>query len=259
MPTSTCSLARRYRLTLSYDGTHYSGWQVQARNPTIQGEVESALAVIVRHPCKVHGSGRTDQGVHARGQVAHVDLDTHMTPDAIRRALNTRLPEDIRVTRVGTVDGSFHARRDAVVKEYRYFIFNGEWVPPHERLYALHVREDLDDVSMQAAAERFVGEHDFVAFMANPNRAVDSSVRMIDRFTVKRRGKRIVCSVRGNGFLYKQVRSMVGLLLRVGLGAERPELVTELLTRKANRTARVPSAPPQGLFLWQVWYGRDST
>ena len=245
---------QRFRLTVAYDGTRFSGWQVQGSLPTVQALLEAELQAIVRHVCKVHGSGRTDQGVHAMGQVAHVDLDTRLTPDALQRGLNARLPGDVRVLAVRAVNDRFHARRSAVAKEYRYIIWNDGLIPPHQRLYALHVRRPLDAVAMQAAADRFVGEHDFVAFMANPNREVESSVRTITRFIVKRQGKRIEFRVRGTGFLYRQVRSMAGLLIRIGEGAEAPALVTELLDRRAARTARVPSAPPQGLFLWKVWY-----
>lgn len=245
---------RRFRFTVAYDGTGYAGWQVQARHPTVQAAMEASLATIVGHPCKVHGSGRTDQGVHAVGQVAHVDLETRMSAGALRRALNSHLPDDIRILAGRVVNGRFHARQSAVSKEYRYFIWNDELIPPHKRLYALLVRRPLDAAAMQAGADRFVGEHDFVAFMVNSDRVLETSVRTISHFTVKRRGKRIELCVRGSGFLYKQVRSMAGLLLRIGLGAEPPELVTELLTKKNARTPRVPSAPPHGLFLWRVWY-----
>jgi tRNA pseudouridine38-40 synthase len=245
---------RRFRLTIAYDGAGYSGWQIQSGRLTVQEALQAGLEAIVRHPCKVHGSGRTDQGVHAMGQVAHVDLETRMTPLMLRRALNARLPDDIRMVGGRVVNGRFHARRSAVAKEYRYFIWNDEWMPPHKRLYALHVRRTLDVGAMQTGAAGFIGKHDFAAFMANPNRTVDSRVRTVTRCVIRRCGRRIEIRVRGNGFLYKQVRSMVGLLLRIGQGAERPELVAQLLTEQAPRTARVPSAPPQGLFLWRVWY-----
>lgn len=245
---------RRFRLTIAYDGTNYSGWQVQRGSPTIQAELETALEALVRHPCKVNGSGRTDRGVHAAGQVAHVDLETRMTPAALRRALNSRLPDDIRVVGGACARADFHARRDASAKEYRYFVWNEEFQPPFKRHYATHVRRPLDVALMRDAAARFVGDHDFTAFMANPNREIGSSIRSVTGFEILKRGARIEFRVRGNGFLYKQVRSMVGLLLRIGEGAESPELITRLLSEKGSRTARVPSAPPQGLFLWKVWY-----
>ncbi|MDD5705400.1 MAG: tRNA pseudouridine(38-40) synthase TruA [Kiritimatiellae bacterium] len=248
------AVARRFRLTIAYDGTNYAGWQVQPRHVTVQQTIETALAAIVGHPCKLHGSGRTDQGVHAVGQVAHVDLVTRMDAGAVRRALNARLPPDVRIVRCARAAADFHARRGASSKEYRYFIWNDATMPPHRRLYTAHAIRPLDLAAMRAAAVFFVGRHDFAAFMANPNRAVESTVRTIADFTLARRGREICCRVRGDGFLYKQVRSMVGLLLRVGAGAEQPEAVSDLLKSAAPRTARVPSAPPQGLFLWRVWY-----
>ena len=255
MPANTSSSPkRRFRLTIAYDGTAYAGWQVQPGNLTVQEVLEARLEAVVGHPCKIHGSGRTDQGVHAVGQVAHVDLETRMPPRALRLALNARLPGDIRIIGGRVVNPCFHARRSAVAKEYRYCIWNDDLMPPHRRLYALHVRRPLDLAAMQAAAEMFVGEHDFAAFIANPNRAVESTVRTVMACSFQRRGKRIEFRVRGSGFLYRQVRSMVGLLLRIGQGAEPPGAVAQLLAGRAPRTARVPSAPPQGLFLWRVWY-----
>ncbi len=246
--------ARRFKLTVAYDGTAYAGWQVQPAHPSVQQTIERALEGIVGHPVKVHGSGRTDQGVHARGQVAHVDLVCRMSAQALGRALNARLPHDIRILKVGAVRPDFHARRSAVGKEYRYIVWNDVQVLPDKRLYATHAYRPLDVASMRVAAAHFVGRHDFVSFTANPQRVVESTVRTIFSFSITRRGKEIVFRVSGEGFLYKQVRSMVGFLLRVGEGAEPPGAVKELLDACAPRKARVPSAAPQGLFLWRVWY-----
>lgn len=246
--------SKRFRLTISYDGTAYAGWQVQTHDPSVQQTIESALSVIVNHPVKVHGSGRTDRGVHACGQVAHMDLATRMNAAALQRALNARLPPDIRIRAAARTRPDFHARRSAVGKEYRYFIWNDKVLPPERRLYAAHVCHALDVVRMQTAAAHFVGTHDFAAFTANPNREIEGTVRTVFATTVVRRGRGIVFRVSGGGFLYKQVRSMVGFLLRVGAGAEEPDAVRLLIETAAARTARVPSAPPQGLFLWRVWY-----
>jgi tRNA pseudouridine38-40 synthase len=246
--------SRRFRLTISYDGTAYAGWQVQPHDPSVQQTIETVLSKIVNHPVKLHGSGRTDRGVHARGQVAHADLATRMDAAALQRALNARLPPDIRILAASRTRPAFHARRSAVGKEYRYFIWNDVVLPPVKRLYAAHVYGPLDVSRMQAAAEHFVGTHDFAAFTANPNREVEGTVRTVFAATVARRGREIVFRVSGGGFLYKQVRSMAGFLLRVGSGAEEPDAVRVLMAAAAARTARVPSAPPQGLFLWRVWY-----
>lgn len=246
--------ARRFKLTLAYDGTAYAGWQVQPAHPSVQQTIERVLEEIVGHPVKVHGSGRTDQGVHARGQVAHVDLACRMSAQSVGRALNARLPHDIRILKAGLARPDFHARRSAVGKEYRYVVWNDKQVLPDKRLYATHAYRPLDVTAMRVAAAFFVGRHDFASFTANPQRVVESTVRTIFSFSITRRGKEIVFRVSGEGFLYKQVRSMVGFLLRVGEGAEPPEAVKELLEACAPRKARVPSAAPQGLFLWRVWY-----
>jgi tRNA pseudouridine38-40 synthase len=246
--------AQRFRLIIAYDGTAYAGWQVQPGDPTVQETIETVLQGLVGEKVKLHGSGRTDQGVHAHGQVAHVDLRTRMDAPALLRALNSRLPPDIRVRKVRPAKAGFHARRSAKSKEYRYFVWNGPILPPERRLYAAHVYRPLDVTAMQQAAPRFVGAHDFAAFTANPNRVVETTVRTVTMCTVRKCGPLLCFRIRGGGFLYKQVRSMVGFLLRVGEGAEPAEAVTELLRSRASRTARVPTAAPQGLFLWQVWY-----
>ena len=245
---------QRFRLTIAYDGTAYAGWQVQPGDVTVQGTIEAELQELVKADVKLHGSGRTDQGVHAHGQVAHVDLQTRMDASALLRALNSRLPADIRVLNVRTVKPDFHARRSDVAKEYRYFVWNGPILPPDRRLYAAHIYRSLNVSAMQQAATHFVGEHDFASFTANPNREIYTTVRTIMLFSIRKQGPLICFRVRGSGFLYKQVRSMVGFLLCVGKGEEPPEAVQELLLHRSPRTARVPTAMSKGLFLWQVWY-----
>lgn len=247
---------KRFRLTIAYDGTAYAGWQVQPDEPSVQQTIEAVMSDLTGETVKLHGSGRTDQGVHARGQVAHVDLTTRMDKAALTRALNSRLPADIRVVSVANASTAFHARRSAVGKEYRYFVWNDKIMPPEQRLYNTHLRHQLNVAEMRRAAAYFVGVHDFAAFTANPNREVDGTTREVFAATVTKHGKKIVFSFSGGGFLYKQVRSMVGFLLRVGSGAEKAEAVKELLDSAESRTARVPSAPPAGLFLWRVWYRR---
>jgi len=249
----------RFRLTVAYDGTAYAGWQVQPNRISVQQVIEEKLQGITKQPAvKIHGSGRTDQGVHARGQVAHVDLATRMDPPSLVRALNAALPPDIRILDAARTKSDFHARRQAAGKEYRYHVWNAPVIPPDKRLYWTHAYRPLDLAAMRAAAAHFVGTHDFAAFTANPQREIETTVREIYAFTIVRRGAEVVFRVSGEGFLYKQVRSMVGFLLRVGDGSEQPDAVQALLHAKDPRTARVPSAPPQGLFLWRVWY-RHST
>jgi tRNA pseudouridine38-40 synthase len=243
----------RYRITVAYDGGAYAGWQVQPDHVTIQQRLEEVVYSLSGEHVKIHGSGRTDQGVHAKGQVAHFDLARKWVCRALLKGMNATLPPDIRVQKVTRAKSDFHARRSAVKKEYRYFIYNAMVMDPIRRHYATHIRKPLDVVAMQAAADRLVGKHDFAAFTANPNRIVESTVREVFALTVKRSGALIVIRASSDGFLYKMVRSLTGLLLRVGEGTVTAEEVGEILASKI-RTARVPTAPPEGLFLWRVWY-----
>ncbi len=241
-------------MTIAYDGGAYAGWQIQPDCTSIQGTIEKTLASIISHPARVNGSGRTDAGVHARGQVAHADITTRISDESLLHGLNSRLPTDIRIVSLSTVSATFDARRSARGKEYRYFISNASILLPHRRLYCAHVYRKLDVEKMKEGAKYFIGNHDFVAFSANPHREIATTVRYISDFTVTKCGDEIVCSVKGDGFLYKQVRSMVGFLIRVGSGRENAEAVKELLDYAEPRSARVPSAPASGLFLWRVWY-----
>jgi len=168
---------QRYRLHISYDGTGYAGWQVQPNGVTVQEKIQQALQALCREKAKVHGSGRTDQGVHARKQVAHVDLRGPIDAKTLRRGLNALLPEDIRILRVMAAPDGFHARRSARGKEYRYFIWNAEVCPPCCRQYKYRVRNRLDVSKMSRAAAILEGRHDFAAFTANPNRYVETTVR----------------------------------------------------------------------------------
>lgn len=243
----------RYRITVAYDGSAYAGWQVQPNQMTVQQRIEEVLQSLSGEIIKVNGSGRTDQGVHAEGQVAHFDLSKKWVCRQLLMGMNSKLPQDIRVLKVARTKPDFHARRSAVKKEYRYFIWNARVMNPSRRFYAIHIRRPLDLKAMQAAATILIGRHDFAAFTANPNRLVESTVREVYSLTVTRTGSRIVIRASSEGFLYKMVRSLTGLLLRVGEGAVTQDEVKEILASKI-RTARVPTAPPEGLFLWRVWY-----
>ena len=252
-PSQSGHAVFRYKITVAYDGTQYAGWQVQPVHVTVQHRIEETLKCLTGETVKVHGSGRTDRGVHARGQVAHFDLSKKWVCGYLLRGMNALLPQDIRVLRASRAKPDFHARRSAVKKEYRYFIWNAEVMDPCRRFYATHARQTLDIKAMQAAAHLLVGRHDFAAFTANPNVEVESTVREIVYLTVRRTGPSVVIRVASEGFLYKMVRSLTGLLLRVGQGYVTLNEVREILESRV-RTARVPTAPPRGLFLWHVWY-----
>jgi tRNA pseudouridine38-40 synthase len=243
----------RYRISLAYDGTAYAGWQVQPGQATIQGELERVLEQLVGQPVRVHCSGRTDAGVHAHEQVAHFDLAEPADIRRLQHGMNALLEADIRILRAARCSPEFHARFSAVGKEYRYHFWTGAVMPPPLRLYRTHEPGRLDIAAMREAASYLVGHHDFAAFSANPNREVDGTVRRLETLDVRSRGSEVTVIAAGEGFLYKMVRSLAGFLLRVGRGEVAPEHAREILASKV-RTARVPTAPPQGLFLWKVFY-----
>jgi tRNA pseudouridine38-40 synthase len=246
---------QRYRLDVSYDGTAFAGWQVQPRHRTAQGDLEHALKQLTGAThVRVEASGRTDAGVHARGQVAHVDLpQQHRRPDKLRQGINALIDEDLRILQVRAVPDSFHARFSAKGKEYRYTIDNAPVRSPLTRLHSAWIRDRLDVDAMQQAARQLEGRHDFAAFAANPNREIDGTIRTLYRLSVARRGDRITLRAVGDGFLYKMVRSLAGFLIRVGRGEVEPAATQAILDSRI-RTARVPTAPPEGLCLWHVYY-----
>ena len=244
----------KYRAVIAYDGTGYSGWQYQDNALGIQQVVEESLAYLEGGPVRVYGSSRTDAGVHAVGFVGHFSLTKPIPPKNLARAMNSRLPDAVRVLRVARAAEDFDARLSAKGKEYRYQLYQADVMPPHLAPYWAFCHRPLDLAAMQDAARRFVGEHDFVSFAANPNRALETTVRRVFSFEVRKSGHRHTFVVRGDGFLYKQVRSMVGFLISVGKGHERPEAVKALLDAHPPRTARVETAPARGLFLWKVFY-----
>lgn len=243
----------RYRMELAYDGTAYAGWQIQPDRMTVQERVQGAISQLSGEQVKVHGSGRTDQGVHARRQVAHFDLTVPVVARTLLRGLNALLPPDIRVLAVRRAPAEFHARRSASGKEYRYFIWNADIVPPVLRYYRAQVRKKLSLSAMQEAAAVLVGKHDFAAFTGNPAREVGTTVRELFELKVVKRGAEIVIIARADGFLYKMVRSLAGFLIRVGEGSATAADARRTL-RSRVRTARVPTGQPQGLFLWKVSY-----
>ena len=247
-------MKRKYKVVIAYDGTAYSGWQYQENALGIQQVVEEAVAFLERSPVRVFGSSRTDAGVHAKGFVAHFHLTKPIPPKNLLKAMNSRLPEAVRVVKASYAKESFDARLSAKGKEYRYHIYHGDIMPPHLVPYWTYCHRPLDIEAMKKAASYFVGRHDFVSFAANPNRELETTVRNIFSCEVKKSGPKYVIVVKGDGFLYKQVRSMAGFLLSVGKGNEKPEAVKELLDAAAPRTARVETAPPRGLFLWKVFY-----
>jgi tRNA pseudouridine38-40 synthase len=191
--------------------------------------------------------------VHAREQITHFDLVKPVVLKKLLIGFNALLDDDIRVLSIRRAKADFHARFTAKGKEYRYFIWNGEIMPPFLRNCRAPVRAPLDIAAMNTAAKRLVGRHDFAAFSANPHYERDGTVRHLRELKVMRRGREFTIVATGDGFLYKMVRSLAGFLIRVGAGDLKPEAAADILTSKI-RTARVPTAAPQGLFLWRVHY-----
>jgi len=244
------SSQQHFKLTLAYDGTKYGGWQLQPNGVTIQGLLEAALKKIAGRRVVVHGSGRTDAGVHARAQAANCSLITNHSSPVLRRALNANLPEDVRVLRVQEVDANFHARFSAKAKEYRYQIDCGAVADPFLRAYAWHHPRSLNLAAIRRAGRLLAGRHDFTALSAKSER---KPVRTIKRLTVTKGGDLLTIVVVADGFLYKMARSIVGALVKVGEGKLTAEELRELLKTK-KRTALVETAPAKGLFLWRVEY-----
>jgi len=255
---------RNLKFTVGYEGTEYVGWQRQSNGVSIQGCLEDTLAEIEGKPVTVVGAGRTDAGVHALGQVASVRLRHEIPPDALVRAVNARLPGDIRITNAEVVADSFHARFDATAKCYEYRLHHGEVVSPFLRRYVWHLRHHLDIARMMEAANVLVGEHDFAAFHASGGSA-RSSVRTLFRLTIHTslavccpkmepsHAETTVITVRGGGFLRHMVRVIVGTLVEVGRGRLDRQDVLRVLA-EGDRRAAGPTAPPQGLVLTRVDY-----
>jgi tRNA pseudouridine38-40 synthase len=241
-------MARRIRITITYDGTDFHGWQIQPGLPTIQGVLEDIVSGMEGLPVHVAGSGRTDAGVHALAQVAAFTIANPIPTDNLRRAINRLLPPSIRVLRAEETHADFHPRFDAVAKTYRYTLFRAEICPPFEWRYVKHHPYPLDEAKMMAAARLFEGEHDFTAFAAAGDRDGEgkSKVRTIFRSELARSGDRLVYTVRGSGFLKHMVRNLVGTLIEVGRG-------------NIDATAGIPSksgptAPARGLTMVSVGY-----
>jgi tRNA pseudouridine38-40 synthase len=246
---------RNLRLTLSYDGTDFNGWQTQPGYRTVQETLETAIAKLTcEERIRVNASGRTDAGVHAVGQVVNFYSTTQHPPEVLVRGINAHLPADVVVRDAAEVPQAFDANRDALRKLYRYVIHDGPVPSPFLRRYAMHSRHPLDAAAMRRAAEPLQGRHDFHSFETDwPNRM--SSVRTITHLAVNRVGEWIWIDVEADGFLYNMVRAISGTLINVGRGYWPEEQVAAIL-RSEDRAQAGPTAPAQGLFLMRVTYER---
>ncbi len=243
----------RFKVTIEYDGTPFVGWQIQANGRSAQGELVAAIERFCGEAVTVRGAGRTDSGVHARGQVAHFDLDRDWPPDTVRDALNQHLrPNPVAVLECQAVDGEFDARFSATARHYRYRILTRRAPAVLEANRVWWVVQQLDAEAMQKAAQSLVGRHDFTTFRAAGCQA-KSPVRTLDRLDVSVHGEEIWIEARARSFLHNQVRSMVGSLKAVGAGRWRAEQVAEALAAR-DRAACAAVAPACGLYLMQVDY-----
>lgn len=258
---------QRHKLTVSYRGTNYHGWQEQqgysanwtgprdADGPvTVQGVLRRAMQEVLKHPVIVVGSSRTDAGVHAKGQVAHFDTPMSQIPlDGMRRAINARLPDDIVVSDISPAADTFDAIRCTVEKRYQYAVWNGIDRPAFFSDLAFHRWQPLDIAAMRRAAAMIEGEHDFEAF-AKPGHGRETSVRTVHECAVSARGLRITIGVRGSGFLWNMVRIIAGTLIEIGAGRLEAESIPEMLASR-DRTKAGPTAPAHGLFLQWIRFG----
>ncbi|HVO79937.1 MAG TPA: tRNA pseudouridine(38-40) synthase TruA [Terriglobales bacterium] len=249
---------RNIKLVLAYDGSEFSGWQVQPEAATIQGTLASAIGRVTGEKVLPQGSGRTDAGVHALAQVATFTTESPIPADNLGKALNDILPAAIRVLEAGEVRADFHARRSARAKTYRYRLYRGAICPPFLARYVWHYPYPLDEPSMQAAATLVAGEHDFTSFAAvDPERSKEdeevSNVRRIFSSGWQRDGEELAYTVRGSGFLHHMVRNLVGTFVLVGKGTLQPLEITRILQTR-NRSAAGATAPASGLYLVNVEY-----
>ena len=247
-------MSQRLKLIVAYDGAPFAGWQSQKHHNTIQDQLECAFRRIGGDHLRVHGAGRTDAGVHALAQCAHVDVpDRRLTAESWRNALNAVLPATIRTLRCRYVSSDFHARFSAKGKTYRYRIWTGPVLPPLELNRVWHVPMSLDVDLIRAAGKQVVGKHDFAAFAANRGKKEENTVRTISSLEIRRRGPDLTIEVNGDGFLYKMVRIIVGAMVRVAIGKmEVREIISGLESGESTNARLV--APSGGLYLMKVWY-----
>lgn len=243
---------RNVRIEIEYDGSNYHGWQRQAGFNSIQQELEQAVEKVTGETVVIHGSGRTDTGVHALHQVAHFQTGSKLPDDKIFRALNSYLPEDISVLKVQTATAKFHARFDAVSKRYLYMLRSSKVEKPLSRRFTYWIPQAVDLGKMREGARHFLGAHDFASF-AGVGKDPKDTKRTIYSFKIFQRKDLLLFFVEGDGFLMHMVRNMVGTLILVGRGKLAPQTIETILRAKDRKQAG-PSAPAHGLYLLRVKY-----
>jgi tRNA pseudouridine38-40 synthase len=246
----------KFKLVIAYDGTAYQGWQVQKIGTGVQEKIEAAFGKMFPSVKRIHSSSRTDTGVHALGMVAHVEIpraEFKMPVARLALALNSFLPDDIRVLSAARVPEKFHARFDATGKQYRYFVWNHAAMNPLLQKRAWHFPVKLDLAKMRSAAKLFLGKHDFRCFAGTRSYEMKSNVRTLTRCDIKKSGAQLTFIIEGDGFLYKMCRGIVGTLVQVGQGKIPLAKIQNILTSRDRRVAGM-TAPSHGLVLWKVFY-----
>jgi len=245
----------RFKLTIEYAGTRYSGWQIQKNARTVQGEIDAAVRLITgRKDFELYGSGRTDAGVHALAQVAHLDVSTGLPPDSLRRQINDELPSDIHVLSIVGVPHRFHARHDAVARRYLYQLATRRTA--FAKPYVWWVKDPLDLARMQQAADTFVGLHDFGAFAVADGDGEQSTKVRLEQLQIGVEGSLVLIGVEGSHFLWRMVRRLVGVLVEVGRGQLDATRAAALIGSQSDLPAKL-TAPASGLFLERVFYKGD--
>jgi tRNA pseudouridine38-40 synthase len=248
----------RYKLSIAYDGTAYSGWQIQHNGLSIQEEIEKALSIVLRTPCKIIGSGRTDAGVHACSQIAHFQSPIWVDTQKLLYSLNGLLAKDIRITSCSRVSEDFHAQHAAVSKVYDYHLCLGKVMLPFDRRYSWHIPYAIDIKKMKESSCLMLGKKDFSSFANEAHRGSASidPVRELKRIDFIQEKDKWRVEFEGDGFLYKMVRNLMGTLVDIGLGKLTKETIPEIFSAKDRRFAGT-SAPPHGLFLLKVDYPKS--
>jgi tRNA pseudouridine38-40 synthase len=244
----------RFKCTIQYDGTLFSGYQIQPNKRTVQGEIEKVLHNMHKDQnIRIVSSGRTDAGVHAIGQVIHFDSPFTIDETGWKKALNAQLPNDIYVLKVEEVDTNFHARYDVTEKEYHYFVLNEETPNIFKRNYMYHFPHSLDLEKIEEACQYLEGTHDFTTFSSSKATVKGDKIRTIYEASCKRKDNQVEFVFRGSGFLYNMVRILVGVLLDIGQGKRKPEEIPILL-EKRDRTLVGKTIDASGLYMWKVTY-----
>lgn len=244
---------RNIKLTIEYDGKRYLGWQrLGDSDRTIQEKIESILTQMTNEKIEIIGSGRTDAGTHARGQVANFKTASDLSPEKMLQFLNRYLPQDIVIKEVAEASERFHARYNATGKQYSYYVWNSPIPTVFERHRSFHCPQELDWDKMQAACEKFIGTHDFIGFSAL-KKTKKSTTRTIEELSLTREGDMLRFRFKGDGFLYKMVRIITGTILEIGAGTMNISAIDEIFTNQVRKAAG-ETVPSQGLFLDAVYY-----